>query len=1043
MKSLSSAADSNPTRALRRRTFLQSIGGAAVLASAPWRSLYGAADDIALPPRADGTVAITFWEPVEVLVCGSTLFACDLAIQAARAGKRTVLVMDRVNPFYEGIACLRSWVETAAVERAPALLPHVLGNPATRETKEGRTYFNAFNAALELENQLCEAGVRFVYNAAVAGALGHAGRLAGVVFGGKTGLFAIESASVVDATAEATVARAAGARATPTPGPRRYHYVADLAQPVAPRTVRYTATNGVQVSVDIHNYFACFDLVLESRASGPFALSEDFAQVYAASLECPWVGAEKRFRGADACLASGVDRLEAPDGRVAGIDNLHVFGPQGISGHTEGSLVLQNPLALFAAFPRALTRVLATMRPVASPRPTYEFWNKGIAVDPAPASDAIHRFLDHGFAEPETTVAAIRFKPPQTVLQPDVLVVGGGTSGNAAAYACAGLGLKTVCLERGLELGGTNTIGGVTKLWFGRRTQAFDDYFKAMEAANDGRNAPGFFRGVTKAGARVLFQSTVTGVARTGRRISRIYVITPFGLTAVAAPRTIDATGDGSIAAWAGCGYTFGGEHDEMSLWASFAGYLPGRQEALRPFLSPLDERSALDTTRFILAMRRNSRAPKEAKHTPPPFFVAPRESRHIRGGKTVTFLDVLAGRRFSDGVFRMESNPDIKGLATSDAAKAGFIPTNWKTLYQVTVPYAAMIPAALDNVIIAGKAYSVTHDALSAARMQRDLCVMGLVAGEAVRLAVDKNVLLRDVPVPELQRICFAKGMLKPGEVAADDLGFGLTPEEIVRKVVTTADPDAGLPPSAMLCLLPKEQVLKLLEPHLASDQAGIHRVLCFLGARAGVENYLSAVEQALNAPVLSKELYGGTATGHKMPDQGYAPVSALMLGSLAFAREHRAVPLLAKLAGKVSFDEKDLRSSWGYFYSLACGFERLACAEGRAPLKHLLAHALFQERIVTRAGDLRTCQDTTAERLAYLRLALARALARCGDPDGLRELCGFLPEARVCFARAARVELVAATGKDFGFRAADWQTWLRQNGRKLKPNPLTASFG
>ena len=1028
---------------VKRRSFLQSVGTVAALATLPGRSLYGAAGDIDLSARADGTVPMTFWESVDVLICGSTLFACQLAIQSARAGQRTALVMERVNPFYEGIACLRSWVDAAEVSRVPEVIRGLVDNPATCEVKEGRAYFNASKAALDIEDQLCEAGVRFFYNAAVAGALGHAGKLAGVVFGGKTGLFAIEARVLVDATVDATVARAAGARFFPLPGPRRYHYVADLAKPAASRAARYTAANGVQVSVDIHHYYACFDLVLGSRSTGPFALAEDYAQVYAASLECPWDGSEKRFRGADGYLCSGVDRLDTTEsGRVAGLDNLLVFGPQGIAGNTDGSLVLKNPHTLFAAFPQPLDRVKAALRPLPSPRPVYEFWNKGLPTAPNATADVIHSFRDYGFDEPETSVATIRFQAPAVSLSSEVVVVGGGTSGNAAAYAAARLGLKTVCLERGFELGGTNTVGGVTKLWFGNRTRAFDDYYKAMDAKNDGINAPGFFRGVVRAGCRVLFQSAITGVARVGRTVSRIYVITPSGLTALEAPRWIDATGDGALAAWSGCGYTFGGEHDELTLWASYAGYKPGVQEALRPFLSPLDERSPLDVTRFILAMRRNSRITLDSRHVPPPFFVAPRESRHIRGGKTVTFLDVLAGRRFRDGVFRAESNPDIKGIATSDAAKAGFIPINWKTLYQVTVPYAAMIPPPLDNVIIAGKAYSVTHDALSTARMQRDLCVMGMVASQAVRLAVDNRVLLRDIPLKELQAALIAKGMLKPTDLADDDLGFGMAPEEIARKVVTSSDMDECLPASAMCCLLPRAKVLALLEPHASSNQPSVHRVLCYLGSPIGVARYLEQVTQALNEPELSKELYGGKGTGHLMPDQGYAPTAALMLGSLAQIRERRAVPLLAKLAGLVTYEPKDMRWLWGYFYSLACGFERLACAEGRAPLKRVLGEPLFQDRTIARNGDLRACKDVPAERLTYLRMALARALTRCGDPEGALALCGFLNEGRVCFVRAARAELVAATGKDFGFRAEEWRAWIRQNGGALRPNPLMTTF-
>jgi hypothetical protein len=1030
-----------PSLPIKRRTFLHSVGALAALSALPNRSLYGGAADITLSPRIDGTVPITFGEPVEVLICGSTLFACQLAIDSARAGNRTALVMDRVNPFYEGIACLRSWID-AGVADVPEVIRGVTSNPATKETKGGKTYFNPSKAALDIEDKLCEAGVRFYYNAAVAGALGHDGKLGGVVFGGKTGLFAIEAQAVVDATADATVARAVGAKATPLSGPRRYHYVADLAKPAPARQLHYTATNGAQVKVDIHHYYACFDVVLDSRSTGPFAFADDYAQIYAASLECPWNGDEKRFRGADAYLGSGIDRLEAPDGRVVGFDNLLVFGPQGIAANVDGSLVLKDPQVLFAAFPGALARVKAALRPLAPVRPTYAFWNRGVAEDSAPPGGAVHSFRDHAFDEPGTTVAAIRFQPPRVAVTADVIVVGGGTSGNAATYASAGLGLKTVCLERGLELGGTNTIGGVTNLWFGNKTKGFDDYFAAMGAKNDGINAPGFFRGVKKAGGRVLFHSAITGVVCVGRNVRRVYVITSFGLAAVEAPRFIDATGDGAIAAWSGCGYTYGGEHDEVTLWASYAGYRPGNPEALRPFLSPLDERSALDTTRFILSMRRNSRINLASKHVPPPFFIAPRESRHIRGGKTVTFLDVLAARRFKDGVFRAESNPDIKGIATSDAAKSGFIPKDWKLLFQVTVPYAAMIPPALDNLIIAGKAYSVSHDALSTARMQRDLCVMGIVAGEAVRLAVDRKVLLRDLPVRELQATLIAKGMLKAGDIADDDFGFGLSPAELAKKVAATSDMDANLAPSAMLCLLPRAQALSALEPYAASDHEGINRVQSFLGSPKGIGRYVHKVTQALNAPELDLELYGGKATGHIMPDQGYAPVAALMLGSLAQIRERRAVPLLVKLAERVTYDPKNLRSTWGYFYSLACGFERLACPEGRAPLKRVLAEALFADHTVSRDRDLRACKDVQAERLTYLRLALARALTRCGDPDGAVALCGFLNEARVCYARAARAELATACGRDFGFRRNEWQEWIQKNGATLKPNPLTTPF-
>jgi hypothetical protein len=244
------------------------------------------------------------------------------------------------------------------------------------------------------------------------------------------------------------------------------------------------------------------------------------------------------------------------------------------------------------------------------------------------------------------------------------------------------------------------------------------------------------------------------------------------------------------------------------------------------------------------------------------------------------------------------------------------------------------------------------------------------------------------------------------------------------------------------MLCLMPRQRVLALLEPHAGSSSPGLQRLLAFLGHPKGMEAYVQQVEQVLSEATLSDELFGGIGTKHLMPDQGYAPASALMLGSLCLNRDKRAIPLLSKLAARIAVEPKDLRPGWGYYFTLACGFERLASEEGRQPLKQVLASPVFKDQIVSRNGDIRSCKNTVAERMAYLRMALSRALLRCGDAEGALGLCEFLNEARVCLARAARSELVAATGQNFGFQPTVWREWILKNGASLKPNPLTQTF-
>lgn len=69
----------SPTRSrlhVTRRDFVRLAAGAAAITAGPWHNLYGSADDCSLAPRSDGRLALPFQAATEVLICGSTLFAC-------------------------------------------------------------------------------------------------------------------------------------------------------------------------------------------------------------------------------------------------------------------------------------------------------------------------------------------------------------------------------------------------------------------------------------------------------------------------------------------------------------------------------------------------------------------------------------------------------------------------------------------------------------------------------------------------------------------------------------------------------------------------------------------------------------------------------------------------------------------------------------------------------------------------------------------------------------------------------------------------------
>jgi hypothetical protein len=67
-------------------------------------------------------------------------------------------------------------------------------------------------------------------------------------------------------------------------------------------------------------------------------------------------------------------------------------------------------------------------------------------------------------------------------------------------------------------------------------------------------------------------------------------------------------------------------------------------------------------------------------------------------------------------------------------------------------LPYRMLTPEGIDNLLVAGRCASMTHDGQSAARVSGACFVMGEAAGTAAALALGGNTIPRDVAVGKLQ---------------------------------------------------------------------------------------------------------------------------------------------------------------------------------------------------------------------------------------------------------------------------------------------------
>lgn len=166
----------------------------------------------------------------------------------------------------------------------------------------------------------------------------------------------------------------------------------------------------------------------------------------------------------------------------------------------------------------------------------------------------------------------------------DVLVIGGGPAGCAAAIAAARHGVKTALLESSYTLGGMGTIGLVNAwcpfsdhtqmLYRGIAKEVFDLAKETVPHEPAGKldwvaiSAEGLKRVydqlVLDSGTEIRFGTLVCSVSSGEQKIHSIVAAGKDGLTAYRAKVYIDCTGDGDVAAFAGVPFQKGGSHGEL-----------------------------------------------------------------------------------------------------------------------------------------------------------------------------------------------------------------------------------------------------------------------------------------------------------------------------------------------------------------------------------------------------------------------------------------------------------------------------------------------
>ena len=122
------------------------------------------------------------------------------------------------------------------------------------------------------------------------------------------------------------------------------------------------------------------------------------------------------------------------------------------------------------------------------------------------------------------------------------------------------------------------------------------------------------------------------------------------------------------------------------------------------------------------------------------------RETRHIQGEYKLTIQDILDRRKFPDTIGRGAHPIDI-GSLPEELRKAATV-DHW----YFNMPYRSLVPLAVDNLLLAGRCISATHEASGCTRPTVQCMITGQAAGTAAAQCLAAGVSPRNLDANRLR---------------------------------------------------------------------------------------------------------------------------------------------------------------------------------------------------------------------------------------------------------------------------------------------------
>ena len=413
----------------------------------------------------------------------------------------------------------------------------------------------------------------------------------------------------------------------------------------------------------------------------------------------------------------------------------------------------------------------------------------------------------------------------------DLIVVGGGFAGVAAAISAAKQNIDVLLIEKYNSLGGAavNSLVMPFMPFWTHMTKKEEKVFLSgdifLEIIAEMNKISGhkeisigfdeeilklvLNRMALKYGVNLLFNTTVTQAVVSNGKITSVKALGKSLPLELFADNFIDATGDAELSMLAGCSFKVGREKDELCQPMTLCFRMSGvdkkkfcqNQSKINPLYNQFKQKGLIknpredvlifgnfndgvlhfNSTRIVKRnptdpfevtkaeieareqvfelhnfLKENIEGFENSRVLSTALQIGIRESRKIDGEYTLTVEDLKNLARFDDAIAVANYDIDIHNPEGSGTSHYYFEDGQW---YEI--PYRCLIPKNMNNLLVAGRCISSTHEAQASYRIMPFCAELGQAAGTAVAVAVKNNTSVRNVDVGLVQKILRIQGFL------------------------------------------------------------------------------------------------------------------------------------------------------------------------------------------------------------------------------------------------------------------------------------------